>query len=113
MSVTESHGEWHTLTVEMDSEDDDGNPAPSYDLAHPESCLPPAGPDADFYMYQCWVDDLVGEFNDHPDLIGLPTAPGVYRVRASGTSGGWSGCYYIEPDSWIEAESQPAEEPRS
>ncbi|WP_280320092.1 hypothetical protein [Nocardia wallacei] len=102
--MTTSYGEWHTLTVELDSEDDDGNPAPGYALDHPDSCPPPAGPDNEFYMYQCWVDDLVGEFADQPGIVGLPTEPGVYRIRAWGTSGDWVGSHYIEPDSGVEVD---------
>ncbi|WP_107661244.1 hypothetical protein [Nocardia suismassiliense] len=99
----DSYGEWHTLTIDLDGEDAEGNPGPGYSLDHPDSC--PRPDPTDFHpAYDCWLADLVGEFADCPDLIGLPTTPGVYRARAWGTLGSWAGPHYVEPESGVEIE---------
>lgn len=93
--MTTTHGEWHTLTVEQE---DDG---PDYSLTHPDDC-----PLDQVAFYDCWLDGLIGEFHDVPDLIGLPTTPGVYRVRARAFSGKWAGPSCIEPKEDIELDEQ-------
>ncbi|WP_280185417.1 MULTISPECIES: hypothetical protein [Nocardia] len=103
MSST-TYSDWHTLTVEPDGEDD-GKPVMGYTLTHPDSC-PPPDPTDQFPAYDCWLADQVGEFSDYPDTIGLPTQPGVYRVRGWATPGDWAGDHYIEPDGGIEVDEQ-------
>lgn len=100
--MSEHYGEWHTLTVGFDGEED-GKPLLDYTVEHPVGC-PPAGGD-------CWLEYLVGEFHDSPDIVGLPIAPGVHRVRAVGVDGSWAGAHYIEPDSWIETDDPGSAEP--
>lgn len=108
MNVTTTYSDWHTLTIEPDGENDDGSPLMDYTLAHPDSCAHHSEPEdaaglPEFVpAYECWLAELVGEFSDCPDYIGLPTEPGTYRLRAWGTAGDWSGPHYIEPDSGID-----------
>ncbi|MGV9836662.1 hypothetical protein ACWDUL_21075 [Nocardia niigatensis] len=104
--ITTTYSEWHTLTVEFDGEDDDGKPLPLYSLDHPASCrTPESDPD------ECWLAaEIVAEFADFPHLVGLPTEPGSYRIRAWGTSGDWAGPHYIEPDCGVNIDRTDRED---
>ncbi|MCM6777895.1 hypothetical protein NDR87_31645 [Nocardia sp. CDC159] len=98
-----SYGEWHTLTIKIDGEDEDGQPALDYKLDHPESCqrIPVEGW-ADMHQFDCHEAELVAEFEDYPDDIGLPTEPGSYRIRGWATPGNWAGANYVEPAAGVE-----------
>lgn len=102
--MSTSYSEWHTLTIGFDGEDEHGNQLLDQTLDHPDSCPPPASPDTEWSMYRCWIDEMVGEFTNWPSLIGLPTEPGVYRIRAWATPPGWAGSNPIDPDSGLEVD---------
>jgi len=108
--VTVSYGEWHTLTVKPnpDHADHPDEPALLYELEHPESC--PRGMvewDVSVLVYDCWEAGQVAQFGDYPDMVGLPTEPGQYRMRCWGE---WSGSIFDEADGGVEYEEEPAEE---
>lgn len=111
MTIT-TYGEWHTVTVLIDGENEDGSPCVHYELAHVESCAPPA-PWNELPHARCHVEHLIWEWaSDHAEDFGIPTEPGTYRMRAWSEPGHWCGPHWEDPDEGIEVDDEVVACPR-
>lgn len=100
--MTTNHGDWHTVVVTVDGENDDGTPLLDYELAHVDSCAPPEFPAA-WSEARCHLEHLIWEWaSDHAEDFGIPTAPGTYRMRAWSEPGHWYGPHWEDPDEGVE-----------
>ena len=102
MSVT--YGEWHTVTVTVDGENEDGSPCLHYDLAHVDGCDPPPMWN-ELPPARCHLDHLIGEYASEPDEYGIPTEPGTYRMRAWSEPGHWYGSHWEDPDEGVDVDT--------
>lgn len=100
--MTITYTEWHTVTVQADGENEDGTPCLDYELAHVDSCSPPA-PWNELPQARCHLEHLIWELaSDHAEDYGIPTAPGTYRMRAWSEPGHWYGPHWEDPDEGFE-----------
>ncbi|MFR9773106.1 hypothetical protein [Nocardia sp. SC052] len=102
-----TYGEWHTLTVGFDGEED-GKPLLDYTLDHPDTCAPAdTAPDPHHWPEpRCHLDHIIREFAGEPDVYGIPPEPGTYRMRAWASPGQWFGSYYSDPEDGIEIDEE-------
>ncbi|MFD3426111.1 hypothetical protein [Nocardia fluminea] len=105
-----TYGEWHTVTVLVDGENEGGTPCLHYELAHVDSCAPPAPPEppAIWPDARCHLEHIIWESSAYPDLYGIPTEAGTYRIRAWYSPAEWGGSYCSDPEDGIEIDDEEA-----